>query len=225
MSEFDENKKIKELESLNAITVVETSADSFSLKYNNVVKQYEYTYSDNRKIITKKELGDIVTPYSLPLVKVSKDEIIEARRTKKPGFFFKKNGSIYYAEIPGRLHFEEFQIGNDMKHLCSYDKTTCKRFTPLPFEHGGCPKIFDGILRIERYKFILDGFEVFNTSNNRLVVLSCKYFEASAPRKIVKDPPLHSAKRLADMYKEMSSDTNSDDESIFPSFDFPRKNW
>ncbi|MBR3255584.1 MAG: hypothetical protein IKF97_05160 [Clostridia bacterium] len=209
---------IKEQKSYYALTVTKSEEDYYILKYNEVINRHKYIYSTNKEtgkdhFIRKYKLEPIVSHHSIKLNEVSNDDITQARLSKTPGFIYKKDGKLYYAAISSRLHFGEFKLGENMHHQCSYGHFDCKRFSPLPFSKGGCPKISDIRLRIERYNFVTDGYEVFNTNSNCMVVLKCTNYEQTSERKKDADSS-NKAKEL--IHKMYLTYTLGKSEEIFP---------
>lgn len=156
---------------------------------------YESFYVSHREGVDTKEV--LVSENEYPLREISVEEIIELRKTTIPSFVLKKNGHFYYTRIHKNMKFTNNMVLG--AHLCG----GCQHCSAAPDEKGGCPKVrnldfsafrvskknFDAAVmaskRIEKYDFILEGFESFNTSQESFVVTRCTNFESDEVR-----PPL-----------------------------------
>lgn len=130
-----------------------------------------------------------------PLTHISEEELLQKRASKIPGFVYKVNNNLFYTSLPNNLSFPYYD-----KHICSSSKSShvCKRLMSLEDSEGGCVKVKDRSFeyynqnirsirclkhskRIEKYDFITEGFETFNTTGyNIFIVLSCKNHENSS---------------------------------------------
>lgn len=214
--------KLKEQKKYFAKTVTNSEEGNYLLKYDELIHREEYIYGKDKVtgkdyFIRKNKLETIVNHYSITLNEVNKNDLAKARSSKTPGFIYKKNGKLYYAAINSKLYFGEFSLGENMHHKCSFGNKDCNRLSPLPYSMGGCEKVSDIKLRIEKYPFVTDGYEVFNTKNTCMVVLSCTHFEQTSERK--KDTAFaNKAKQiLHTMYFSPNLlKSDSEDDEIFP---------
>lgn len=130
---------------------------SLYLKGNFLHTKRVYYYSDGTQKTEEKKI---------PLVKVTPSQCLEKRRSGMPGIIFKRKGGLYWADIKSKSNFN---LGN---HLCF----GCANF-------ARCAKIMDAFpetdryemqhCRIEKYPFIIEGFDRFNQPNEGMVVSEC----------------------------------------------------
>ena len=112
----------------------------------------------------------VVSEY--PMKSIELDEVQELRNNKKAGLLVKIDDQYYYAKItPGMKFTSDVLLG---PHMCS----DCKRMSANTDERGGCAKVRNyRCNHIEKYGFITEGYESFNTHQNCLVVVKCANYE------------------------------------------------
>ena len=115
--------------------------------------------------------------FLLPLKEVTVEELQEARKTKTPYFVLKEYGKYYLAEIQHDFVFVSSKVLGG--HMCSY----CDHVSAASDEDGGCVKVRQFSKCIERYPFILLGYETFNTVSNVFVVPQCTNYAPFPSRK------------------------------------------
>ena len=130
--------------------------------------------------------------FIFPLQEITKTELFGKRLSGKPGFVFKADGKYLYAQIPKEFNFVHAELLPGAQHQCScHPGKTCSRMSAASDEDGGCHKVRDlsvdttrGITpqklkpakRIEKYPFILKGYETFNTDYESFGVLECSNY-------------------------------------------------
>lgn len=140
--------------------------------------KYVYTFDENGK---RKLTGRIFEcakkeEISYPLHPIAAYELEKIRKSGTSGFILKREGNLYFTKISSRVHFlEDFGIN---AHKCG----ECNRMYALPDNMGGCRKVRDRHFHIEYYSFITDGYEIFNTNNNKFHVDGCKHW-AEIPKR------------------------------------------
>ena len=111
---------------------------------------------------------------------ITSSEIEEKRSSGIPGFIVKDNGNYYYAQIPQGMKFTGNVLG---QHMCvPTSDCVCARLSAKPDEEGGCAKVRDRISHIEKYDWITQGYETFNTNQDCLIVKECSHYTPNAPR-------------------------------------------
>lgn len=132
------------------------------------------------KAIYKKKVDQVVeSTNSFHLTQVTTAELEEYRRSEIPSFVLKTDDKLYYTKIPKSLHFiNSIVLG---EHQCA----KCRHLSAASDEEGGCEKVRNETERIERYPWITEGYETFNTDHDSFVVTSCLHFENYLPHKKV----------------------------------------
>lgn len=114
-----------------------------------------------------------------PLTEVSPEELKAYRKQGVSSFVLKKNGKLYHTEIPEGINF----VGSKILgyHACA----NCNRLSAARDEDGGCEKVRKLSRRIERYKFIIEGYETFCNGSGceAFAVKECSNFENYPPPK------------------------------------------
>lgn len=142
-----------------------------------------YFYINGTETLIQKTNSLVKT---FPLRLVSQDELLNLRVSKIPGFVLKLDNRLYFAEIEYSTVISCIE-NLPCKHLCAIC-TNC-----LP---NKCIKIQDGPVsfnlkyissdyrnavakasRIDKYSFIHDGFETFNTVNDSFLIFDCGKYE------------------------------------------------
>ncbi len=140
--------------------------------------------------VVKTRRGEIVdfSHKDYPLKQISEEELLKVRCSYTPFFVYKENNSLYASKIPKSLRF--LNIGDSCGHICQ----RCNRVLHYNNSEQGCPKIQDRFLtesqhssgiiekildakRIEKYPFIVNGYESINTRAESFVVTKCNRFE------------------------------------------------
>lgn len=113
---------------------------------------------------------------------VSKEELLLIRKEGIPIFILKVGKQQFYTKIHTRFNTSGI-LGN--VHQCNLNTVTCARVSAAPDENGGCQKVRDigKSKRIEKYDFILLGYEFANVKNDCLVVGVCKHFTEAKQQK------------------------------------------
>lgn len=129
----------------------------------------------------------VVSEY--PMKSIELDEVQELRNNKKAGLLVKIDDQYYYAKItPGMKFTSDVLLG---PHMCS----DCKRMSANTDERGGCAKVRNyRCNHIEKYGFITEGYESFNTHQNCLVVVKCANYEKNQTFKQPSESAKNSAK-------------------------------
>lgn len=146
-----------------------------SLKVTRFVTDYDVTYEVdaktgygynvlNRKIANQTKSTDIYE-----LVEVTREQLASIHEAGTPGFVLKRDGKLYYTQIPCDLTFYSAQLTGD--HLCSY----CRKLSAKPDEFGGCAKVREIDAHIENYDWIVSGFETFKTNQDSFRVSICNH--------------------------------------------------
>ncbi len=150
--------------------------------------------------------GKWVTEAELPLKEVTESELFELRLKGKPCFLLKKDGHYYYTPIEKSLRiFANMGFG---KHACA----NCDRLSPAKDCDGGCAKVRDRDVqylmkegkslkdsvthckRIEKYVFILKGYETFNTDLECFGVFECTHHQKADRKPIIPPEGLNNAR-------------------------------
>lgn len=156
---------------------------------------YEITVEIETK--TKKKLRDIsrkqVDQYtkeqSFQLVPITTEKLAEKRKLQIPSMVLKEGDQLYYAEIPKNLDMYSAQILGE--HKCA---RPCKRLSAASDENGGCAKVRDSSTCIERYPWIILGYETFATTHDVFVVACCDHYTVFPPRPYKSSVEINAAK-------------------------------
>lgn len=179
-------------------------------KVYNVDENGKEHFSHKNGVTRKNEMVEF------PLTEVSVDAIQELRDSGNPVFLYKENNKLYYTELPAKIHYDVLLAG---EHQCASATSDCRRLSAETDERGGCKKVRDRHLKLENYPFIKKGYQVFNTSNNCLVVLECKNFEETPSKQINNESlanAMEAAKQLWKNFRNINPKSNDDDDEIFP---------
>lgn len=137
--------------------------------------------SYNPKTMTRKSAKkESVETKKFTLKEVTKKELIQYRKRGVSSFVMKLEGTLYHTEIPDDLNLMTANILG--KHLCAMQNAECARLSAARDEDGGCKKVRDKSIGIERYPWILTGFETFNTKRDVFVVARCLHYEKYKPQ-------------------------------------------
>ena len=154
------------------------------------IRQKDATLVGTEKLVSRKLISskkEIVSTY--PMRSIKHEEISDLRKSKKAGLLVKAAGEYFYAEIMPDLKFASEVIMGE--HKCS----DCKRMSPHTDEKGGCAKVRNyRCNHIEKYDFITEGYETFNTDQNCLVVVECNNVEENDSFKVASKSQKEEAK-------------------------------
>ena len=106
------------------------------------------------------------------LEEVTADELKQHRNSAIPGFVLKKDNKLYYTAILGSISFAGTIYG---EHRCG----NCLKLSAASDEKGGCQKVRERAHCIERYNWIREGYETFNTIGNHdvFIVEACEHYD------------------------------------------------
>lgn len=174
-----------------------------------IVSTQKLIYTEFKSV--KDQLGNkktiIKNQYQFDLKVISKEELLTKRISKKPGFVYKFGDFLFYTALPKGVTPND-SVAN-AKHVCSAQgHSCCVHLSAETDEEGGCAKVRDIPMeffkieyperllsyvkdsnRIEKYDFITEGYESFNTSNNLFVVLNCEHVEFNPKKDSTKKKP------------------------------------
>lgn len=117
----------------------------------------------------------------LPFVKVTVNQLSKYRKKGTPSLVLKSDGDFLYTGIPADLSLVAFTLIGE--HKCAAPGQGCCHLSAASDEEGGCAKVRNRATYIERYPWIVSGYETFNTKHDVFVVLDCRHFEACKPFK------------------------------------------
>lgn len=131
-------------------------------------------------------VANLNTFQEYPFHEVTRKEIMKHRLSGKPGLVYKAGNRLFYASISGdiKLNSQDANIGIHMcGRNCSKVCAGCPRTSDLtvPYQMREKKCFFDSVVsswRIEKYNFIVEGFEAFNMdfSNDVMIVISCQSY-------------------------------------------------
>lgn len=113
---------------------------------------------------------------------VSKEQLLRIRKEGVPIFILKVGEQLFFSQVNSYFNTSGI-LGN--VHQCSVNSITCARVSAASDANGGCQKVRDigKSKRIEKYGFILLGYEFANVKNDCLVVGVCKHFTEAKQQK------------------------------------------
>lgn len=175
--------------SISKCFYAEISGKLYVLLEKDLKKQVSRTLKNSKSVLHK--------VYEMEEIPVT--EIENKRKSNIPGFILKDDGKYFYTEVPPKIGFNlEITTGH---HMCSFGNDDCNRLSPDTDERGGCAKVRDQYKRIEKYHFIISGFETINTRQRSFVVLKCNNYEKRLPREPRSKNEVQSLKlQLANLY-------------------------
>lgn len=150
--------------------------ETYKIKYN-VTYEVDMRTKERVRFFNKEKVEEEVKPLFVPLREVTVKELEKYRRKKIPSFVLKTGGKLYWGEIPYNLSFVSSTFLG--KHMCSSPGKQCHRLSAAKDEYGGCEKVRKKSTHIERYDWIQEGFETFNTTHEAFITLKCDHFEDS----------------------------------------------
>lgn len=133
------------------------------------------------KLISKDEVDIIVKPLEFKLVEVTEAWIAQRRKTTIPTFILKTEGRFYATEIPKDMSFVASGLLGG-RHKCAVAGNECGRLSAAKDEKGGCAKVRNKSIGIEKYPWITQGYETINTITNSFFVAECEHYEKCPPR-------------------------------------------
>lgn len=114
---------------------------------------------------------------------VSKEQLLRIRKEGVPIFILKVGEQLFFSQVNSYFNTSGI-LGN--VHQCCVNSITCARVSAASDADGGCQKVRDigKAKRIEKYGFILLGYEFANVKNDCLVVGVCKHFTEAKQQKL-----------------------------------------
>ena len=126
---------------------------------------------------------------------VTLKELLRYRRSGVPGVVYKEGNSLFYADFQAGT--ENCFAGAVCNHVCGKAGSECKHLSTASDEKGGCAKVRDVFIpsfhhmnaisiaqgkMLEKYDFIENGIEIFNSPHFLLNVTRCRRYEKVEPR-------------------------------------------
>ena len=144
----------------------------------NLLQAARSTNNEEVVRILKKNIAKIPNE----LQAVSKEQLLRIRKEGVPIFILKVGEQIFFSQVNSYFNTSGI-LGN--VHQCSVNSITCARVSAASDANGGCQKVRDigKAKRIEKYDFILLGYEFANVKNDCLVVGVCKNFKEARQKK------------------------------------------
>lgn len=169
-----------------------------TLKADKITTTFEVKYklgtntNQQFKVVSRKQLKEVVEHMPFNLVEVTSEELAGYRRSGISSFVLKVDGKLYYSKIPNNISFVSSNIL--VAHSCATAGKECQRLSAASDEQGGCAKVRDRSKRIEKYPWITTGYETFNTKHDSFVVVNCLHYEKCPPRKKLSIIEINSAR-------------------------------
>ena len=115
-----------------------------------------------------------------PLTEVPVQKLAALKAKMKPIFIMKEGGKYYYTFIP-----KSFRLIGTLKeeHLCAPFGTVCDRLNALPFENGGCDKVYRKEKNLEDFEWIRKGYQTEHTTNDSFIVRGCDHHKIISPKR------------------------------------------
>lgn len=136
----------------------------------------------------KKSTSELIVDDKYFLNHCTEKQLLALRRQKTPTFILKFDGQLFYALVR-----QDFFITNHFIFSSKHQCDACTRCYAKPFEEGGCLKVLSrksylnvseintialrSMSRIERFPFIVDGYETIGIQNESFYVANCQYFK------------------------------------------------
>lgn len=146
-----------------------------------VVRELHPKTNQPFKVVSKEQVDEKVEPLNFPLTEVTPKKLANYRKKGVSSFVLKVNGKLYYTAIPDDISFFSSTILG--AHQCAVTSHECHRLSAASDEEGGCEKVRNFSNNIERYPWITEGYETFNTKHDSFVVVNCLHYEKCPPRK------------------------------------------
>ena len=153
-----------------------------TLRIEKITSKFDVIYEKKTNIVILKKLTDkTVETMSFDLIEITKEELIGFKKTSIPSFVLKEEERYYYSAIPDNINLISSGI---FQHKCAASGKECNRLSAASDEKGGCAKVRDRSNKgIEKYPWIIEGYETFNTRYDSFVVAECLHYEKCPPRK------------------------------------------
>lgn len=157
------------------------------LKAEKVKTVYEVVYELHPKtnkpvrLLSKRKIDEMVKPMRFPLKEVTPEELKTYRKKSVSSFVLKVEGKLYHTPIPNNISFVSSEIMGP--HRCAASGHECRRLSAASDEKGGCAKVRELSTGIEKYPWIVDGYETFSTGHDVFCVVTCQHYEKFPPRK------------------------------------------
>lgn len=146
-----------------------------------VVRELHPKTNQPFKVVSKEQIDEKVEPLNFPLTEVTPEALADYRKKGVSSFVLKVDGKLYYTSIPDDISFVSSTILG--AHQCAVAGHECHRLSAASDEEGGCEKVRNRSNNIERYPWITEGYETFNTKHDSFVVVNCLHYEKCPPRK------------------------------------------
>ena len=166
---------------LETVTVYDNiRLEGLTLKLSKISTEFEITRifnprkSTNFELASKVETSKEISYLSLELVEVTTAEISKYRKKKIPSFILKKDGKVFYTKIPADLSLYSAKIFEN--HKCSKANHECRRLSAAIDELGGCAKVRNQAKYIEKYPWIINGYETFGTATDAFFGATCLHY-------------------------------------------------
>ena len=169
-SEEKQNDQIRTINSFRNIVLEGVS----KLKMDKVIGKYKFFYMLHPRtkqplnILDKELIEENVETLCFDLKEVTHKDLVISRMNKIPYFVLKKDGKLYYTEVPNKVSFISADILGP--HVCGQG---CAKLSAASDESGGCAKVRNDARYIEGFPWITDGYETFNTRTDVFVVANC----------------------------------------------------
>ena len=138
------------------------------------IKKPDFTLEVDRKVLKHKR-----DSIKLKMQEVTEGQITEYRQSDIPILLMKKDGKLLLTEIPTDVNI--FTLAKCLgTHKCGKVREECKRLLALPDEKGGCEKVRNHSSFLERYPWIKEGYETFNTRKDIFVVKKCEHYVSTS---------------------------------------------
>lgn len=131
------------------------------------------------------------------LNEVTLKELFRHRLSGVAGVVYKEGEKLFYADFIDGTETCFSRI--NCNHICGKSSAECKYLSAKSDENGGCAKVRDSFVpsyynkgshvfvtgkMIEKYDFIEEGIEIFNSIHFLLNVVKCKNYKKVEPRTI-----------------------------------------
>lgn len=184
-------KTIYQLDIEKSSSLKNFSLGSGSLKVEKITQTFEVKRilhpltQQPLRIVSKRQLDEVVETLSFELREVSPEELSKFRKDGVPSFVLKRDRILYHATILPNLNL----TGSNFMgaHKCAAAGNECSRLSAASDEDGGCAKVRNRSRYIERYPWIISGYETFNVNTEAFVVVQCLHYKECPPRKRI--PP------------------------------------
>ena len=103
---------------------------------------------------------------------ISREKLEKYRKLCIPSFVYKAGNTLLYTKIPKDLSFS-CEVS---PHMCSGVRSACSRLSAASDKDGGCAKVRAYARGIERFPWILEGFETFGVISECCIITYCKHY-------------------------------------------------